>query len=71
MGPDRCRQVHFWRRQSGSYRDLSGPRWRAQKELSGAVGAGRGRFSLARPETIYRIPSGQEDLEKWILGEIG
>ena len=38
MGPDRCRQVHFWRRQSGSYRELSGPRRWEQKELSGPVG---------------------------------
>ena len=38
IGPDRSRQVQFWRRQSGSYRELSGPRRWEQKELSGPVG---------------------------------
>ena len=36
--PDGSRQVQFWRRQPGSYRELSGPRRWEQKELSGPVG---------------------------------
>ena len=38
--PDGSRQVQFWRRQPGSYRELSGPRRWEQKELSGPVGCG-------------------------------